>query len=83
MDEQEKYLIETSFWQIVKRGVKKLATEATSVKFLLLVFVCVGLWYGKISSEIALSFALLLTGLREIPMDILMAKFTGGIKDGS
>ena len=77
MDEQEKYLTETPFLAILKRGFKKLITEATSVKFLLLVFVCIGLWYGKISPEIALSFALLLTGLREIPMDTLMAKFIG------
>ncbi len=78
--EQEIYLNETSTWQILKRGFKKLLTEATSVKFLLLVFVCIAMWCGKVIPEIALSFALLLTGLREIPMDALMAKFTGAIK---
>jgi len=44
MDDQEKYLKESSFWQIILRGMKKLVTEMTSVKFLLLVFIYVGIW---------------------------------------
>jgi len=78
--EQETYLNETSIWQILKRGIKKLVTEATSVKFLLLVFDCAGIWTGKIPTEAGLGFALLLTGLREIPMDAIVTKFTGTIK---
>ncbi len=79
-DDQEKYLNETPTWQILKRGIKKLVTEATSVKFLLLVFDCAGIWMGKIPTEAGLGFALLLTGLREIPMDTIVAKFTGVVK---
>ncbi len=79
-DEQEKYLNETPTVTIFKRGIKKLLTEATSVKFLLLVFCCTGIWTGKIPTEAGLGFALLLTGLREIPMEAIVAKFTGAIK---
>jgi len=76
-DDQEKYLNETPTGKILRRGFKKLLTEATSIKFLLLVFVCVGIWTGRIPTEAGLGFALLLTGLREIPMDALVAKFAG------
>ena len=81
MVDQEEYLKTVKLKEILKRGIRKLATEATSIKFLLLVFDCVGIWYGKISAEIGLSVALLLVGLREIPVDAIVAKLTGGKKE--
>jgi len=39
MDDQQKYLKESSFWQMILRGMRKLVTGMTSVKFLLLVFI--------------------------------------------
>lgn len=80
MEDQEAYLINTSIWKILKRGIKKLATEATSVKFLLLVFDCFGIWFGKIPVEVGMGTALLLVGLREVPIDAIISKLTGGIK---
>ena len=81
MANQEEYLYEALFKDIIKRGLKKLMTEATSVKFLLLVFNCVGVWFGKISNEVGMSVALLLVGLREIPVDAIVAKLTGGANE--
>jgi len=80
MNDQEKYLKETSTGQIVSRGIKKLITEMTSVKFLLLVFICIGVWQKFIADHIGLGTALLIIGVREIPVDVIMAKLTGGLQ---
>ena len=57
---QETYLASSSFWDVTKRGAKKLMTEVTSVKFLLLVFVCIGVWQKFIGDSLGLGVALLL-----------------------
>jgi hypothetical protein len=80
MADQETYLQESGVWTIAKRGFKKLLTEMTSVKFLLLTFVCLGIWQKFISDSVGLGAALLLVGLREVPIDQIMEKLTGGIK---
>lgn len=79
-ESQENYLKETSTWEITKRGLKKLLTEATSVKFLLLVFVCLGIWQKFISDTVGLGAALVIVGIREVPVDAIMDKLTGGLK---
>jgi len=78
-DSQEKYLTETSLWGVILRGIKKLATEFSSIKFLLLIFVCAGIWTKIISEGIGLGAALVLVGMREIPVDQIMAKISGKI----
>lgn len=77
---QELYLKETTVREIIKRGFKKLFTEVTSVKFLLLVFVCLGIWRKFIGDSVGLGAALLIVGLREVPIDAIMAKLTGNLK---
>ena len=76
-DNQETYLAGSSFWDVTKRGAKKLMTEVTSVKFLLLVFVCLGVWQKFIGDSLGLGVALVIVGLREVPVDQIMAKLTG------
>lgn len=80
MDDQEKYLKETSVCQIILRGMKKLIIEMTSVKFLLLVFICIGVWQKFIADHIGSGTALLIIGIREVPVDVIMAKLTGGLQ---
>ena len=80
MEDQESYLQETSVGHIILRGVKKLVTEMTSVKFLLLAFVCVGIWQKFIQDSIGLGTALLIIGIREVPVDAIIGKLTGGLK---
>ncbi len=76
-DSQEAYLANSSLGAVVSRGVKKLMTEVTSVKFLLLVFVCLGVWKKFIGDSLGLGVALVIVGLREVPVDQIMAKLTG------
>ena len=78
--DQEAYLKEATFWSILKRGSKKLLTEATSTKFLLLVFICIGIWQKFITDAVGLGTALLVIGIREVPVDAIMQKLTGGLK---
>jgi hypothetical protein len=73
------YLRDTSFWDVLLRGLKKMTTELTSIKFLLLAFTCVGIWKQFIGAETGLGMALLLVGLKEVPIDSIIAKLTGGI----
>jgi len=74
MEEQERYLKETPFKYVIARGAKKLLTEMTSVKFLLLVFIGIGIWQRFISDSIGLGAALVVVGLREIDFDGLVRK---------
>ena len=46
----------------------------TSVKFLLLVFIGIGIWQRFISDSIGLGAALVVVGLREIDFDGLVRK---------
>jgi len=62
------------------RGIKKLVTEMTRVRFLLLVFVCIGIWQKFIQDSIGLGTALLIIGIREVPVDAIIGKLTGGLK---
>ncbi len=80
MEDQETYLNKVSIWEIMKRGFKKFLTEATSVKFLLLVFICLGVWQKFVTDSVGLGAALLIVGLREVPVDAIMEKLTGGLK---
>jgi len=79
MEGQETYLKRASLGQVVLRGVKKLAVEITSVKFLLLVFVCLGIWRKFIGAETGLGMALLLVGLKEVPVEGVINKLVGKI----
>ncbi len=78
--DQEEYFEKTSVGGIVLRGLKKLITEMTSVKFLLLVFICIGIWQKFIQDSIGLGTALLIIGIREVPVDAIIGKLTGGLK---
>ena len=80
MADQEIFLESTSIGKIILRGLKKLATEMTSVKFLLLVFICIGIWLKFISDTVGLGTALLIIGIREVPVDAIIEKLTGGLK---
>ena len=74
MDDQETYLQKTGVWEISKRGLKKFITEVTSVKFLLLAFICLGIWQKFITDTIGLGAAFLIVGIREFPVDQIMGK---------
>jgi hypothetical protein len=78
--DQEEYFEKTSIGGIILRGLKKLVTEMTSVKFLLLVFICIGIWQKFIQDSIGLGTALLIIGIREVPVDAIIGKLTGGLK---
>ncbi len=78
--DQEEYFEKTSIGRIILRGLKKLVTEMTSVKFLLLVFICIGIWQKFIQDSIGLGTALLIIGIREVPVDATIGKLTGGLK---
>ena len=78
--DQEEYFEKTSAGGIILRGLKKLITEMTSVKFLLLVFICIGIWQKFIQDSIGLGTALLIIGIREVPVDAIIGKLTGGLK---
>jgi hypothetical protein len=60
------------------RGFKKFIVETTSLKCLMLVFTCLGMWRGFISDTLGLGAALVILGLREIPFDAIMSKFDKG-----
>jgi hypothetical protein len=49
-------------------GIKKLLTEMTSIKFLLLIFNCIGIWQKFIQDSIGLVTGLLIFGIQEIPI---------------
>ena len=66
--------------RIILRGLKKLVTEMTSIKFLLLVFICVGVWQKFIQDSIGLGTALLIIGIREVPVNAIIERLTGGLK---
>lgn len=72
-DDQEKYLNETPIWQILKRGVKKLITELTSIKTLFLGFLCVAMAYGWISDTMGIIGGLATLGVKEIPSEVFTA----------
>ncbi len=55
----------TSVVGILKRGTKKILMELTSVKFLLLVFMAVCTWFGKIEPIYGIPAMLLLVGIKE------------------
>ena len=78
--DQEEYFEKTSVGGIILRGLKKLVTEMTSVKFLLLVFICIGIWQKFIQDSIGLGTALLIIGIREVPVEAIIGKLTGGLK---
>jgi hypothetical protein len=78
--DQEEYFEKTSVGGIILRGLKKLITEMTSIKFLLLVFICIGIWQKFIQDSIGLGTALLIIGIREVPVDAIIGKLTGGLK---
>ena len=78
--DQEQYLEKTSTGQIILRGLKKLITEMTSVKFILLIFICVGIWQKFIQDTVGLGTALLIIGIREVPVEAILEKLTGGLK---
>lgn len=80
MADQEEYLNATSFKEIIKRGIKKLITELTSVKTLFLAFLCVAMAYKWIGDVAGIVGGLAVLGVKEVPLDIIVAKLTGGNK---
>jgi len=78
--DQDQYLETTSTGETILRGLKKLLTEMTSVKFLVLVFTCVGIWQKFITDSLGLGVALVIVGIREVPVDAIINKITGGIQ---
>ncbi len=78
--DQEEYFEKTPVGRIILRGMKKLVTEMTSVKFLLLVFIRIGIWQKFIQDSVGLGTALLIIGIREVPVDAIIGKLTGGLK---
>ncbi len=79
--DQEQYLKETSAKEILRRGIKKVLGEMTSVKFLLLIFICVGIAFKWITDAVGLGAALVIVGLREVPVDAILSKLTGKITE--
>ena len=79
--DQETYLKEVSTKEVVRRGFKKFLAEISSVKFLLLVFVCIGIAMKWVSDAVGLGAALVLVGLREVPVDAILTKLTGKITE--
>jgi hypothetical protein len=75
--DQETYLKEVSTREVVKRGLKKFLAEITSVKFCLLVFVCIGIAMKWVSDTVGLGAALVIVGLREVPVDMILMKLRG------
>lgn len=55
----------TSIIGILKRGVKKILMELTSVKFFLLAFMGLSTWFGKIEPLYGIPAMLLLVGIKE------------------
>ena len=55
--------------KIIIRGMKKVLFEITSIKSLLLIFVCIGSWKGFVEDTIAIAAALALVGFKEIPLE--------------
>ena len=80
--DQETYLKETKAKEIAVRGVKKLLTEITSIKFLLLCYVCVAIPFKWVSDTVGLGAALVLVGLREVPVDAIMGVLTNKLTGG-
>lgn len=61
-------------WQVVKRGVKKLLMELTSVKFLGLVFIGVLTYRRILDGSLGLMGMLAILGIRE-GMEFIQSKF--------
>ena len=68
-------LQETSIRQVIRRGLKKIIIELTSVKFLLLVFLGLATWSGKVEPLYGIPAMLLLVGIKEGAE--VVSKFTG------
>lgn len=77
MENQETYLKEAKVKDIAIRGFKKMVTELTSIKFLLLCFVCVAIAFKWVSDTVGLGAALVLVGLREVPVDEIIQMLKG------
>lgn len=80
MADQETYLNSSSIWRVLCRGIKKMIVEITSVKFWLLGFICFGISQKFIADTVGLGSALLLIGIREVPVDAIMNKVTSGLR---
>ena len=82
MSDQETYLKCTPMRFVVWRGCKKWIIEMTSIKFLLLCYVCVGVSMKWVSDTVGMSAALILVGLKEVDVGAVLASFKPG-KDES
>ena len=80
MEDQETYLKEASLKGIFMRGIKKLLTELSSVKTLFLAFLCVAMAYKWIGDIAGIVGGLAVLGVKEVPIDIIISKLTGGTK---
>jgi hypothetical protein len=52
----------------------------TSIKFHLFVCIRIGIWQKFIQNAMGLGTALLIIGIREVPVDAIIGKLTGGLK---
>lgn len=80
--DQETYLSQTSLWDILLRGVKKMVTELTSIKSLFLLFLCVAMakdWIGDMAGILG---GLATLGVKEIPEEVFTAIINRMIPSG-
>ncbi len=71
MDDQEAYLKTVGVKEIIIRGVKKMLTELTSVKFLAMGGIFCLLVYGKVDSLTGIVGILAILGIRDLPESIV------------
>lgn len=71
------YINGSSTKKLFKDGFNKLLVEITSVKFLLMCFICVGISFKWIGDTVGLGAALVIIGVREVPVEAIMSKLTG------
>jgi len=60
-------ILTESFKTLFIRGLKKVVVELTSVKALLLAFICICIWLNRVDDIYGLAAALGIIGIREIP----------------
>ena len=71
--DQETYLKQTSFKEILIRGLKKVTTEITSIKTMFLAFLCVAMAFKWISDIAGIVGGLATLGVKEIPGEVFTA----------
>ncbi len=81
--DQEEYLKTTNMHDIIWRGIKKVCVEITSLKSLFLGFICLAVWFDKISDLYGIIGGIAVLGVKELPSEVftmIIEKFSGGGK---